>query len=547
MIVGRQMEHGDAAAKMRGVIRVCQSEALGASGIVKQGRGMKIVTSILLSSAMAAALAGGASAADLPTKKGAPTPPPPVSCFGSFYDYMNSSAKDCPLSYMGITLYGQIDVGGGWNSHASRFSPSYNNGVLSVISKTSQGAKWQLVPNGLSQSNVGIKGKEPLFAQWSFVFDVNLGFDPYSLQLSNGPKSLVQNNNLAQINQNTNSDSSRAGQWDNTRAYLGFSHPTFGTLTAGRQYALSTDLIGAYDPMGASYAFSLIGFSSTLGGGLGDTETARYNTSLKYLIAYNNFRAAAAWQFGGYAQGNGSDGAYQFDVGADYGGFSVDAIYSYAKDAVSLGTYSLGSLPPGATTEDLKATLADINAGIVGVKYVNGPYKVFGGYEYSRYSNPSDSYAASAVANGFTTLGGYNALPGAANISTTTYGNNKVLQVAWVGATYAIRPDLDITGAYYYATQNNFFPTTLTPAAAAAACLPNTTKSAATGFQTLQGAANSYCAGHENAESVMMDWRPFKRLDVYGGVMFSQVTGGLASGFFHTTAIAPTAGLRLTF
>jgi hypothetical protein len=29
--------------------------------------------------------------------------------------------------------------------------------------------------------------------------------------------------------------------------------------------------------------------------------------------------------------------------------------------------------------------------------------------------------------------------------------------------------------------------------------------------------------------------------------MFSQVAGGLASGFFHTTNIAPTAGLRLTF
>jgi predicted porin len=508
---------------------------------------MKILTSILLSSAVGVALAGGVNAADLPTSKAPPAPPAPVSCFASFYDWLSASAKDCPLTYMGVTVYGQIDAGGGWNSHASRFNTSYNNGVFSVVSKTSQGAAWQLVPNGLSQTNVGIKGAEPLFAQWSFVFDVNTSFDPYSLQINNGPRSLVENNNVAQINQNTNSDSSRAGQWDNTRAYLGFSHPTFGTLTAGRQTALSTDLVAAYDPMGASYAFSLIGFSSTLGGGLGDTETARYNTSVKYQIAYNNFRAAAAWQFGGYEQGNGSDGAYQFDLGADYAGFSVDAIYSYAQDAVSLGTYSLGSLPAIATPDDLKATLADINAGIIGVKYVNGPYKAFAGYEYSRYSDPTDSYAADAVKNGFTTLGDYQALPGAANISITSYANNKVLQVAWAGATYSIRPDLDITGAYYYANQNNFYPTTLTAAAKAAACLPNTTKSAATGFQTLKGTANTYCAGDENAESFLIDWRPFKRLDVYGGVMFSQVTGGLASGFFHTTAVAPTAGLRLTF
>jgi hypothetical protein len=172
---------------------------------------------------------------------------------------------------------------------------------------------------------------------------------------------------------------------------------------------------------------------------------------------------------------------------------------------------------------------------------------LFGGYEYSRFQNPSDSYATDAVANGFTTLGGYTALPGAANISISSYTNNKIMQVAWLGATYAIRPDLDLTGAYYYAEQNNFYPGGLTKAANAAACLPNTTKSAATGFRTLQGTANSYCAGHEEAESALLDWRPLKRLDVYAGVMFSQAAGGLASGLFHTSNIAPTAGLRLTF
>ncbi|WP_158818707.1 porin [Methylocapsa sp. S129] len=510
---------------------------------------MKIFGSILGGSAIALALAGGAQSADLPTTKAPAAPPPTHSCFASFYDYFNASAQDCPLTYMGITAYGVIDVGGGWAEHASKFNPSYNNGVFSVISKTNQGAAFQLVPNGLSQSNIGIKGREEFAPGWAFVFDANTSFDPYSLQLSNGPRSLVENNNTPLIGQNTNSDSSRAGQWDNTRGYLGISSSTFGTLTAGRETALSNDLVTVYDPMGGSYAFSLIGFSSSLASGLGDTETSRYNTSVKYQVAYNNFRAAAAWQFGGYEQGNGSDGAYQFDLGADYAGFSVDAVYSYAKDAVSLGTYSFGALPKGATVDDLKATLADINAGIIGLKYVNGPFKAFGGYEYARYSNPTDSYAANAVANGFSTLGGYDVLPGAANVSITSYSNNKILQVAWLGATYSIRPDLDITGAYYYAEQNNFFPSTvITPTARAAACAPNTTKpSAATGFQQLQGATNTYCAGHENAESALLDWRPFKRLDVYAGVMFSQVTGGLASGFFHTTNIAPTAGLRLTF
>ena len=68
-------------------------------------------------------------------------------------------------------------------------------GVNSVISKTSQGPAFQWVPNGMSQSNIGIKGREEFAPGWAFVFDANLGFDPYSLQLPNGPKSLVQNNN----------------------------------------------------------------------------------------------------------------------------------------------------------------------------------------------------------------------------------------------------------------------------------------------------------------------------------------------------------------
>jgi predicted porin len=500
---------------------------------------MQLFGRILLGSAMSAVLAGGAFAADLPTNK-APAPPPTTSCFASFYDYMRASAQECPLTYMGVTVYGQVDMGAGWNSHASRFSPTYNNGVFSVVSKTSQGPKFQMVPNGLSQSNIGIKGREAFAPGWALVFDANVSYDPYSFQISNGPKSLVQNNTLTQVNQFTNSDSSRAGQWDNTRGYIGLSNSVFGTLTVGRQTVLSTDLIGAYDPMGGSYAFSLIGFSSTLGGGLGDTEVARYNTSLEYKIAYNNLRAAAIWQFGGYNQGNGTNGAYQFDVGADYAGFSFDAVYSHATDAVSLSTYGTDPLPKGIIQTDLKATLADIDAGIVGLKYVNGLWKAFGGYEYSRFRPPSDTYP-----EGFGTLGDYNVAPG--QVSVTNYINNKILQVAWAGATYSLRPDLDITGAYYWAGQNNFYPSPITAKALGAACLPNTTRSAATGGQLLQGAANTYCAGHENAESALIDWRPLKRLDVYAGVLFSQVTGGLASGFFHTTNIAPTAGLRLTF
>jgi hypothetical protein len=132
---------------------------------------MKLFEHILIGSATSAIFASGALAADLPTNK-APAPPPAVSCFASFYDFI-----ECPLTYMGVTVYGQVDMGAGWNSHASRFSPTYNNGVFSVVSKTSQGPKFQLVPNGLSQTNIGIKGREEFTPGWSLVFDANISFE----------------------------------------------------------------------------------------------------------------------------------------------------------------------------------------------------------------------------------------------------------------------------------------------------------------------------------------------------------------------------------
>ncbi len=495
---------------------------------------MRILHRIVWACVSGLALGGGAEAADLPTTKTPPAPAPTTSCFDSFYDYVSASAQDCPLTWKGITLYGTVDVGAGYSSHGANLNGAYPQGVQELIAKYSQGPKYQLVPNGLSRSNVGVKGDEQFAPGWSLVFNVNTDFDPYSLQLADGPESLVENNNRTIGNQSANSDSSRAGQWDNTQGYIGLSNGTYGALTVGRQNSLTIDAVTNYDPMGGSYAFSLIGNSATYISGAGDTETTRYNTSVKYQVNVNNFRAGAVWQFGGYTLGNGSDGAYQFDVGGDYNGFSLDAIYSYARDAVSLSTYSADPLPAGVSQDDLKATLADIDAAVLAAKYVYGPLKFYGGYEYARFAPPSDAYPG-----GFGSLGGYTVLPGA--VSVTNYIDNKILQVAWIGAKYAIRSDLDITGAYYFVDQNDYAP----PGSAPTVCGPNTKAPVPGG--TPQGALNSYCAGNLYALSALIEYRPLKRLDLYAGLMYSRASGGIASGYIHSDNIDPTIGLRLSF
>ena len=81
-------------------------------------------------------------------------------------------------------------------------------------------------------------------------------------------------------------------------------------LTVFRQNALTLDAVYDYDPLSGSYAFSPI--KGVSGGG--NVENSRHSTSLSRP---RPLRAAALWQFGGYAQNNASNGAYQFQIGAD--------------------------------------------------------------------------------------------------------------------------------------------------------------------------------------------------------------------------------------
>jgi len=267
-------------------------------------------------------------------------------CFAAFSNWLNASAADCPLSDYGLTFYGTIDVGGGYETHASPFNGDSKTGVSELISKVNNRALWQGVPNGLSTSNFGVKIQEEVAPNWFVIGDVDASFDPISLAFLNGPKSLVDNNNVPLAKQTTNADSGRSTGWDNSRGYVGLSNATFGTLTAGRQSSFSNDLATQYDPFGGSFAFSALGNSSTFVAGTGDTELSHYNMSVRYQLTYDRFRFGVLDQLGGYEQRNNAESAYQFDFGGDLGGLSVDAIYAYAKDAVSLSNYTSGAPTP---------------------------------------------------------------------------------------------------------------------------------------------------------------------------------------------------------
>jgi predicted porin len=106
----------------------------------------------------------------------------------------------------------------------------------------------------------------------------------------------------------------------------------------------------------------------------------------------------------------------------------------------------------------------------------------------------------------------------------------------WVGAKYALSSNLDVSAAYYYDEQNNY---------SGKECPNSVTKS-------------SKCAGHTNDVSALIDWRPVKRIDLYTGVLYSAVNGGMANGLPETASsgnnsggvhsnLAWTSGLRIAF
>jgi predicted porin len=248
----------------------------------------------------------------------------------------NAPAKSDSLTWNGITLYGIVDVGLSYETHGAPSNDYFPAGIENIVQKNSNNSVTAVTPNNLSQSRIGLSGNEPIAGDWAGVFRAETYFNPQSGDISDALKSLTQNNGRAAAVQTTNVDSSIAGQLFGV-AYAGFASPTVGSFTFGRQLTTVADGISKYDPLYASNAFSLIGFSGTTAGG-GDTEDRRLDQMVKYVGNYDWAHVGALYQFGGST--GSTNTAYQFSVGGEFAGLSVDAYYAKKYDAVSVSALS---------------------------------------------------------------------------------------------------------------------------------------------------------------------------------------------------------------
>ncbi len=463
-----------------------------------------------------------------------------------------STAKpsgDGAMSMYGVTLSGVLDVGLSFINHAAPISDYFGAGTYSYIQKFNTRSYFGGTENNLSQSNITISGDKEIMNGWSGIFRLQTAINPLSGNISDALKSLTINNGktctaangVGTCTYTTGADSSVDGELFNSAAYVGLSNKAIGTFTFGRQNGLLADGIAKFDPMAASQAFSVIGISGTAGGG-GNTEDRRLDNSIKYNGQLGAFHLGVQYQFNGSSGTAGN--AWQAVVGAVTPMVSIDAILAKKDQAIGSAslsaaqvaslncpyTYAAGPGIPATCAgvtggggnpldKSLSGTITDTTTwGLMSVWNL-GDAKIFGSYEHIQFSNPS-----TPLAPGSMTLGGY--VLAYTNNASIPAGQSKVFQFTWLGIKYPFGPSLDWTLAWYRQEQSAF------ASGALAGCNTN---------------ASAQCSGLLNAVSTDLVYKATKRFDIYGGMMWSDIKGGLANGFLYTTEINPTVGVRYTF
>jgi predicted porin len=481
--------------------------------------------------------------------------PTPAAC-ASVQDFF---ATDCPLTWHGITLYGAYDIGVGWVSHGLPGN-GYNYEGESLVNRNGNHSQFLIAPNNLSQTGLGIKVREEFLPGSAVVLNASTGINPQSGQLANLAATNTSNAGLPRGSYSFAGDGARAGQAFNDEFYGGISSAPLGTLTFGRQRALGTDAMLAYDPAGGAYSFSFIGYNGLMAGG-GDTQDTRWDEAMKYRVSHGPvhfgamykfvdgqggcYSAAATWSAASCTAETPHNSAYGFDLGAAYGGLSADVVVQRIYQAISVVNPLLG---PESRAAPYQSTLNSINtnpinganligtsnteygivtdntAVMVAAKYTWDPFKFFGGYEHIRQTNPANPLGIGATAQGGYLLSG---------VEDNNLDSPKIVQVLWTGVKYAFDSKTDITLSYYHELQNDFrVPSACSPAA---------------GFR-------SSCSGTLNEGSLYVDYHFTKRFDAYAGIAYSDVTGGLAIAiphgpgvpYYYDSNIAPTVGVRFT-
>jgi predicted porin len=238
-----------------------------------------------------------------------------------------------------VTLYGLIDAGISYNSHVKN-STGGSSSLWQYGDGVAQGSRW------------GLRGAEDLGGGLKAIFVLENGF---------------------------NSGTGAAGQGGamfGRQAFVGLTQSNIGSLTFGRQYSFSTDVLGANYSTGGN---TVAGNYAYHFNDVDQLTSSRINNSVKFQsINFSGFTFGGLYGFSNSTSFAGapttastsSSRAYSFGANYGYGPFSLGAAYTninYPGSATPAFSTSIANLPQTAVA------MHNLRSFGVGGRYIVGP------------------------------------------------------------------------------------------------------------------------------------------------------------------------------
>jgi predicted porin len=331
-----------------------------------------------------------------------------------------------------IDLYGVLDAGYGYLEHSYGGNSDFPSTVNPYSLNSSSSSFSGVYSGGVSMSRWGVKGGLDLGSGRRAFFTLESALDVVSGQTVNAARSV--NENVGKLN-TANGASSINGQLFSRGAYLGVSDPVAGSLSLGRTTNFSLDQASVYDPIQDALLFSPLGFSGGIGGGLGATENARLDNSIKYQGKFAGVDVGLQYKHGGGEDAQSAGRAYVGMLGYVMGPASVQATYMKTENSVVWGTGYSNVVAPSSNV-----TIENTNGFMVsGLYHVTDDATAKIGYEYTRATAPSNPNLTSIQS-----YYGINLLKPGTNASGVG-----ATRVFWIGGDYKVTSALDVGVGYY--------------------------------------------------------------------------------------------------
>jgi predicted porin len=335
-----------------------------------------------------------------------------------------------------VTLYGVIDSGLGYVSNANE----NGNHLYGMINGTLSGDRW------------GVKGQEDLGGGMKAIFQLESGFDVGTGRLNQG------------------------GREFGRQAFVGLTGESWGTVTLGRQYDPSVDMvqgITADNYWGSAF--------STPGDVDNYDNSLRVSNAVKYLSPiFAGFQFEGIYGFSNLAGTTGQGMTWGGAATYNNGPLGLAASYLYTNNPSANRATGWNS-PSSDTLFNSPINIGYQTAHSIGIaraagQYVFGPFTVGASYSNAQYRNDGNSLFTSKetynVGNGFLN---YQLTPamllGLGYTYTHASGDTSAnYHQASLGADYSLskRTDVYAVGAYQHAsgTQRNADGTTTSDAQA---------------------------------------------------------------------------------